>query len=111
MVRRALFSISSVALMLVSAGCGSEGICRTTTTARGGLTTRVDFSQCWDGSERTVACEPPFGDYTPITCTCRLGGNETGTFTRDAPLVITDDASAAQLAPINEGCGWALRAR
>lgn len=93
--------------LLFLVGCSDEGVC--TSNAVSG-TSDFDFGQCWDGRDRNVHCEPVTG-VPPITCTCSVDGNVGRTFTRSEPLTLSLPLSEQGLAPINDGCGWSLRAR
>ena len=99
-------------LLVVSwlTACSSDGICTSVAVGTGGVSSDLDFGQCWDGQDRSVACVGT-GVGMAVTCTCSVGGNTGATFARSEPLVVAPSPTEAELAPINAGCGWALRPR
>jgi hypothetical protein len=92
-------------------GCSFDGVCQNTAFGVGGASTELDFVECWDGQDRGVRCEPVAEGSTRVTCTCNVGGNVGASFERTEPLFMTVPPTEAELAPVNAGCGWALRPR
>ena len=89
-------------------GCSFDGVCQNTAFGVGGASTELDFV---DGQDRGVRCEPVAEGSTRVTCTCNVGGNVGASFERTEPLFMTVPPTEAELAPVNAGCGWALRPR
>ncbi|MCC6877152.1 MAG: hypothetical protein IT378_22800 [Sandaracinaceae bacterium] len=103
-------SLCLVLLVFGASSCSSDGICTDVAVATGGAHTDIGLGQCWDGQDRRVVCDPT-GVGTAVTCTCSVAGNTGATFPRTEPLIVTASPTAAELAPINSGCRWALRPR
>jgi hypothetical protein len=98
-----------VGSLLALTAC-SNGVCAAVAVTTSGPNTSINFGQCWDEQDRSVACVRR-GGGRGVSCTCAVNGNTGETFTRTAPLAFATPPTEAQLAPINTGCGWELRPR
>jgi hypothetical protein len=76
-----------------------------------GTVSDAHFGECWDGQDRSVRCEPVAEASDRYVCTCTTGGNVGASFERTELLFMSVPPTEAELAPVNAGCGWALRPR